>query len=255
MPIVVATLGDSDQCIDIQIEQDGMRSLIEGLTAVSADQVPVDELFGGPMLQHSKLRDFCGIVDQELERGAIVNQSDIPAVSDHPAATAARWRSNKKDYKGTKELGVWFTITAENGSFSAPKKNVMTKSNGPRKEGEQGYFSYKNTPKRTSWTWVPITEGGMSRANVMRRKNYKPSAKTKSTKKRGASRATTGVAAKRGPGGGRAGEWFDDDGAFGCRELIVEIREYFLWDDLQQENVDAQNESALRRFLFQHLCT
>eukprot|EP01046_Picozoa_sp_COSAG06_P029979 COSAG06_NODE_2821_length_6233_cov_6.865015_3_plen_477_part_00 len=253
VPIVVATLGDSDQCIDIQIEQDGMRSLIEGLTAVSADQVPVDELFGGPMLQQPKLRDFCGIVDQELERGAIVNQSDIPAVSDHPAATAARWRSNKKDYNGTKELGVWFTITAENGSFSAPKKNVMMQSNGgglvPRKEGEQGYFNGR------ALQWIPITEGGMSRMNENKRKNYKPSAKTKSTKKRGASRATTGVAAKRRPGGGRAGEWFDDDGDFDCGELLEEINMYNLNIELKHENVDAQNESALRRFLFQHLCT
>ena len=211
------------------------------------------------MLQQPKLRDFFGIVDQELERGAIVNQSDIPAVSDHPVATAAWWRSNKKDYKGTKELGVWFTITAENGSFSAPKKNVMTKSNGgglvPRKEGEQGYFGYANTPKRTTWNWIPITEGGMSSANVNRRKNNKPSAKTKSTKKRGAPRATTGAAAKRGPGGGHAGEWFGDERDFDCGELLDEIHMYNLNIELKHENVDAQNASALRRFLFRHLGT
>ena len=95
----------------------------------------------------------------------------------------------------------------------------------------------------------------MSRENENKRKNHKPSAKTKATKKRGASRATTGVAAKRRPGGGRAGEWFDDKGAFDCRELLEEIHQYNLNYELRQENVDAQNESALRRFLFRHLCT
>ena len=79
------------------------------------------------------------------------------------------------------------------------------------------------------------------------------SAKTKSTKKRGTPRAATGVAAKRGPGGGYTGEWFDDKGRMDVHDLMDEIRNYQLEYELWLANADVRDESALRHFLFQEL--
>jgi len=258
VPIVVATLDSNDRVTNLELNQVGLRSLMEGLTAIPAERAPpCDELFGGAMFQTSTLPDLYELISQEAQNDRIVTvdrdfKTGLDAKSRH---SAAQWRSAPAiPYEGTRVADVLFEITAANGTFTKPKTNIK-KGHGAlfRPAGELGFFVNKRTEaKMMQWIEVLVDDNGDYETTTQRARNRstgtnKSTAKTKTTAQPKPKRHRVG-----GSSASNA-EWNGDGGDMGVRELLDFVEEWNLLIELQHEEVDRRDERAVRRFLQRHI--